>query len=515
MPAPLIWRRAFCTLWILLLLMPLAVRADDAVVDITMRCKFLLSSQAGQEAKLFDSDAQTYWKSEKHTESYVQFVKPFGAATLNLLWYEWPERITLEWCVDGEGAALQIYDVGNSHGDVSWIPDTILLPENAGIYRLRADGEMVISELRIHMGLRESFFGEHGYPDSPVSSGHGAPYIKPIPRNARVSKKVREMQQRLIELGYYAGKDTGTIDDSTYIALLCFQRANGLYPSGVYEPATAHVLQDSRAVPSQAASPTGEKIPRSTSAFIAYLQERIGAGYVFGSDGQISSPLVRGAAARLFPEYGALLKGYARRWDGLEVFDCSGLMRGFLEASDGTFFEQWQTNVNGATTQWTRKVEPIETMPRQPGILLLQEHPTIPGNFIHIGAYVGNGQSIHSRGHRYGVVMEPMPQLWTHWASPIWWLDNDVPEEIKTPWAEYMGVGTRVIVDSADGNAICLYNRPDKNAKYRTRVRLPNYSELRIEAVPEEHYWRIVTMPDEKGNLVTGYVFARDLSLIE
>ena len=523
-------RRRLCGCCVLLFVLftVAGARADtSATVDRTESCKFYLSDKPKNEALLFDCNAYTYWQSGKSGDGFIQFLKPAGPAFLSVLWAKAPEGVALFRRLYGENFLLEAYDSAYAP-----VPESFPLPAEAGLYRLCAvNCEMVIAELRVYAGaaenfmivdglreharMTENFFESQGYPAAPTLSFAEDSAMKPVRRNNRVSQRIREAQQRLRALGYYRGTVNGVIGNGTYISLLRFQRANGLYPSGAYEPATARMLKDPQALSAPSLPADPPKPPRRASAFVDFLYAHLGDGYVYGKSGEMATPTVRGAAARLFPEYRALLKGYARRWDGLPVFDCTGLMMAFLDASKGVFPDRWRVTVNGAANRWMMEIGPIHTMPRQPGLLLLQEDPDKPNVFMHIGAYVGDGWCIHARGHRYGVVREPMPQLWTHWARPVW-LEMDMPYEPRIPWPQYMGPGTWVIADSSAGDAVQLYSQPIKDAKYKTKVSFPNYTDLMIASVPEDlPYWRVAAAPDSAGNPVTGYVYARDLSVIQ
>ena len=58
------------------------------------------------------------------------------------------------------------------------------------------------------------------------------------------SPSVRLAQQRLIDLGYYAGNDDGAMGFATRDAIRDFQARNGLEVSGVLTPVTAQLLKD-------------------------------------------------------------------------------------------------------------------------------------------------------------------------------------------------------------------------------------------------------------------------------
>ena len=79
---------------------------------------------------------------------------------------------------------------------------------------------------------------------------------------------VRQMQNRLIELGYMpAGSADGAYGYQTYNAVRDFQRANGLDNDGVAGPATlTHLYEDPRVVMKTAATPVPTATPTPTLA---------------------------------------------------------------------------------------------------------------------------------------------------------------------------------------------------------------------------------------------------------
>ncbi|NJO77739.1 MAG: hypothetical protein HC827_03905 [Cyanobacteria bacterium RM1_2_2] len=64
---------------------------------------------------------------------------------------------------------------------------------------------------------------------------------------------VTELQQQLVQLGYYTGAVTGVFDQQTQAAVMSFQRDRGLSPDGIVGSATQSVLYQSPA----ATTPTG------------------------------------------------------------------------------------------------------------------------------------------------------------------------------------------------------------------------------------------------------------------
>lgn len=66
-------------------------------------------------------------------------------------------------------------------------------------------------------------------------------------RKGDTSSKVRQMQERLISLGYLSGKATATFDSATEAAVIAFQKRNCSYYDGVAGPETLKALYSSSA----------------------------------------------------------------------------------------------------------------------------------------------------------------------------------------------------------------------------------------------------------------------------
>ncbi len=472
--------------------------------DITAQCKIEARTKSTSLASLFDGNPRTAWTSAERGEQYLLVYKPRGVATLSVLWAKAPKDLALRQYRGGEFKKLQTYAVAVA------LPDSFLLPEEAGVYYLCSAGGMSIAELRVHEGVLIDFFATNDYPEAPVGARNLDKFPVPLKRGVRGSE-VLVMQERLNKLGYHPSKLDAYFNDETYLALLAYQRGNGLYANGVLDAETSKMLFAPQAPAEQ--NPAPKKMPRVASSLVNFFLSKVGSGYIYGTAGQICSPTTRAASRSLYPEYEQLLREFAPKWDGAEVYDCNGLFKAFLEASEGEFPKEWHTNVTNSAQRWMSDIQPISTMPKQPGIVLLQQSDT--GSFSHVGLYVGDGYCVHSRGHRYGVVMDPMPQLWTHWARPTW-LDFNIPEEPKANWPQYMTVGERVLVDTGTGNPLILYRSPAETPRYATGVRIPNYTEIVVKGVPTEApYWRQVITTDSEGVTRTGYVNAKDLSVLD
>ncbi|MDR3050980.1 MAG: peptidoglycan-binding protein [Oscillospiraceae bacterium] len=478
--------------------------------DITADCGIDALSNQYRQDSLLDGDPRTVWETGEKGRHGLQVYKPEGSATLQVLWGLVPQGLQLEASVDGRFEPVQTFAGQDA------LPERIPLPEARGAYRLTADGRVSIAEIRVQAGDAPAFFSAHSFPSAPTMVSGAPRPDRPI-RRKDTGSDVRALQQRLKDLGFYTGRVNGKFEDDTHTALIDFQRASGLYANGVFDSATQDVLlaPDTRPKPTPAAVTQAPPMPRTASALINFVRGKVGMGYVYGGSGQISTPEFRGGRARLYPDQAELLRGPAREWDGMEVYDCVGLFKAFLQSSEGEYPETWHTTVNGAAQRWMAQVGPIETMPRLPGVLLLQETKPGSGRYMHMGVYMGEGVCVHARGHAYGVVTDAMPQFWTHWAIPKW-LAFDLPEEAHTPWPAYMGAGDRALVDTSTTNPLALYTKPEEKIKYRTGLRFANHTEIVIQAVPKDApYWRIVSTVDANGVTRTGYVYAKDLSLTQ
>ncbi|MBE5803590.1 MAG: hypothetical protein E7316_03660 [Clostridiales bacterium] len=107
-------------------------------------------------------------------------------------------------------------------------------------------------------------------------------------RKGDVSNEVKEMQERLIELGYLSGKADGNYGRQTFEAVYAFQKANGLSRDGVAGAATLSKLYSATTAQAQA---TATPAPATTTlrkgdanSAVKEMQERlIKLGYLSGN----------------------------------------------------------------------------------------------------------------------------------------------------------------------------------------------------------------------------------------
>ena len=113
-------------------------------------------------------------------------------------------------------------------------------------------------------------------------------------RNGNSGKQVRQMQERLLALGYLVGVATSSYDNATEAGVIAFQRRHTSYADGVAGPETLKALYSSSA--SKASSPSGIigislKEGSTTKSAVRLLQQKLKSlGYYTGSvDGTFGS----------------------------------------------------------------------------------------------------------------------------------------------------------------------------------------------------------------------------------
>ena len=106
-------------------------------------------------------------------------------------------------------------------------------------------------------------------------------------RNGNSGKQVKQMQERLISLGYLLGKATSDFDNATEAGVIAFQRRNTSYADGVAGPETLKALYSSSASKtSSAAGIIGITLKEGSkeTAAVRLLQQKLKSlGYYSGS----------------------------------------------------------------------------------------------------------------------------------------------------------------------------------------------------------------------------------------
>lgn len=155
------------------------------------------------------------------------------------------------------------------------------------------------------------------------------------------------------------------------------------------------------------------KLNDKEKAIIAWAEQRVGNGYVWGATGQIlTEPILADLARR----HGANVNfEVAKKWLGRRVYDCASLVSRALETMGLRI-------PTGASSSWKSlnwEIRgTIDTMPDDIVVVLFRESPE-SNPMRHTGLSITNGEFIDARGHASGVVKGKIGSFpWTHWALP-------------------------------------------------------------------------------------------------
>ena len=152
---------------------------------------------------------------------------------------------------------------------------------------------------------------------------------------------------------------------------------------------------------------------KTNIGLVEYCKAQLGRPYWYGCFGQISTPTLLDYKERQYPKYYT-----ATDFDdqmGVKVHDCIGLIKGYMWCKDPEDPKpQYATNgfkdlsANGYLRHAKTKGA-IATIPDIPGVLVF-----MPG---HVGVYIGDGEVIEARGHKFGVVKTKLKnRKWVNWA---------------------------------------------------------------------------------------------------
>ena len=144
------------------------------------------------------------------------------------------------------------------------------------------------------------------------------------------------------------------------------------------------------------------------------VKSNFGNPYWWDTCGQI-------ADENLYREKKKIWSEYYRDTDfvtqyGKRVFDCSGLIKGYLWAGEqeiDSIYKAIQDINSKELMNACDVLEDIKIIPEIPGILVFFEG--------HVGVYIGEGKVIEARGHSFGVVETNLKDRpWKKWGKLKW-----------------------------------------------------------------------------------------------
>lgn len=158
---------------------------------------------------------------------------------------------------------------------------------------------------------------------------------------------------------------------------------------------------------------------KTGAGLVDYARHQIGMGYWWGCYGQLANETLLSVKTKQYPEvYKSPLYQDAKNQFGKRVFDCSGLIKGYLWSlrydSEPSYNPAQDANALGIFTQATESGL-IESMPEIEGILVFTK------TLDHVGVYVGNGEVIEAMGHKNGVLLTKLQNRnFYRWAKCVW-----------------------------------------------------------------------------------------------
>lgn len=157
-----------------------------------------------------------------------------------------------------------------------------------------------------------------------------------------------------------------------------------------------------------------EQTVKNNIGLVDYCRAQLGRPYWYGTFGQLATKALHDNRKKTYPGY-YKDNDYPQQY-GQKVHDCIGLVKGYMwtDGADSTHYVYQSNGFSDMSADMcynhcTRKGIGIGTMPDIPGVLVFMQG--------HVGVYVGNGEVIEARGHRFGVVVTKLKERpWKRWA---------------------------------------------------------------------------------------------------
>ena len=153
---------------------------------------------------------------------------------------------------------------------------------------------------------------------------------------------------------------------------------------------------------------------KTNLGLVEYAKAQLGLPYWMGTTGQIASEYIYESNKARLPQY-YTARDFPSQY-GKRVHDCIGLVKGFMWSDTPTsppkYCSEPCTVDHSADSMLTACTEEgtIDSMPDIPGVLVFMTG--------HVGVYIGAGEVIEARGHKYGVVQTKLvDRPWRHWGK--------------------------------------------------------------------------------------------------
>ncbi len=162
---------------------------------------------------------------------------------------------------------------------------------------------------------------------------------------------------------------------------------------------------------------------KTNIGLVEYCKAQLGKPYWWGTFGQKATKSLYNQKKAQYPQQ-YIADDFEKQF-GAKVHDCVGLIKGFrwceTPASKPQYVKSEDKDVSGMLYDCKIKGA-ISTIPEIAGILVFFKG--------HVGVYIGKGEVIEARGHKFGVVKTKLKERpWTQWGVPYWLEIVDESEE--------------------------------------------------------------------------------------
>ena len=158
---------------------------------------------------------------------------------------------------------------------------------------------------------------------------------------------------------------------------------------------------------------------KTAQGLVDYSVCQLGQEYWWGCFGQTASKELLEYKRKQYPTvYNTSLYSDAENQFGKRVFDCVGLIKGYLWSdsynSEPVYNQLQDVNVVGLYTNCNESGM-LGSIPEEAGVCVFTKQ------LDHVGVYIGNGKVIEARGHKFGVVSTMLQErFWYFWGKPKW-----------------------------------------------------------------------------------------------
>ena len=152
---------------------------------------------------------------------------------------------------------------------------------------------------------------------------------------------------------------------------------------------------------------------KTASGLVEYCKAQLGLPYWYGTFGHVGTESLYLYNKSRLPNYYTAADFESQF--GKRVHDCVGLIKGYIWSKTPTSEPVYVSNgcpdhsANSMLKACTEQGK-IATLPEVSGTLLFMPD--------HVGVYIGNGEAIEARGHKYGVVQTKVKgRGWKNWGK--------------------------------------------------------------------------------------------------